>query len=103
MNLTHAQILSLAFLGLGVVVAVGTSLLKTVNLSPKVSHVIALVLSLASGYVSAYFAKNGTTDLTTIAKQSTYIYTASQLVYAYALRGTSFDAWLTKFNLFPAK
>jgi len=103
MNLTDSQILSLAFLGLGVVVALGTSLLKNVNLSPKVSHAIAIVLSIASSYVSAYFAKNGTTDLTTIAKQSTYIYTASQLIYAYALKGTTFDAWLTKFNLLPSK
>lgn len=103
MNLTHVQIQSLQFLGLGVFVAGATSLLKTVNLSPKVSHAIAAILSILTGVVSSYFAKNGTTDLTDIAKHSTYIYTASQLVYAYTLKGTSFDVWLTKFNLLPTK
>lgn len=103
MNLTDSQTTSLAVLGLAVLVVLGSSFLKTVNLSSKVSHAIAIVLSISTGFVSNYFANNGTTDLTTIAQQSTYIYTASQLIYAYALKGTTFDVWLTKFNLFPAK
>jgi len=103
MNLTDSQTTSLVMLGLAILVVLGSSFLKTVNLSSKVSHAIAIVLSVATGFVSNYFANNGVDDLTTIAKQSTYIYTASQLIYAYALKGTAFDVWLTKFNLFPAK
>jgi hypothetical protein len=103
MNLTHSQTESLTFLALGIAVTLLTSLLKTVDLSPKSSNAIAGVLSLLTGYTSAYFLKNGTTDLLDAAKHSTYIYAASQLVYIYALQNTTFNAWLTKFNLIPKK
>jgi len=103
MNLTDTQTTSLLFLGLGILVTLTTSLLKTVDLSPKISNAIAGALSLLTGYTSAYFLKNGTTDLLDAAKHSTYIYTASQLVYVYALQNTTFNAWLTKFNLIPTQ
>lgn len=103
MNLTDLQIEALLFLGLGIVVSVGTSLLKTINVSPKVSQTIAGGLSVLAGYSSSYFARNGISDLEDIAKHSTYIYTASQLVYAYALQSTALNAWLIKFNLLPTK
>lgn len=101
MNLTDTQTTSLVFLGLGVFVALATSLLKTIDLSPKVSHTIAVVLSLLTAYVSAYFADNVTSNLTELAKHSTFVYAASQLFYAYALKDSNLNAWLTKFNLLP--
>lgn len=103
MNLTDTQTTSLLFLGLGILVTLATSLVKTINLSPKASNAIAGALSLLTGYVSAYFLKNGTIDLLDTAKHSTYIYTASQIVYVYALQNTAFNAWLIKFNLLPTK
>jgi Zn-dependent protease len=103
MNLTDTQTTSLLFLGLGIFVTLATSLLKTVNVSPKTSNAIAGVLSLLTGYTSTYFLKNGTTDLLDVTKNSTYIYTTSQFVYVYALQNTTFNAWLTKFNLIPKK
>lgn len=103
MNLTDTQTTSLLFLGLGIVVTLLTSVLKTVTLSPKVSHAISVVLSVLAGYVSSYFQKNGVTDLTDLAKHFTYVYATSQLVYGYALKDSSLNAWLTNFNLLPTK
>jgi len=103
MNLTDTQTLSLVFLGLGILVSLGTSLLKTIDLSPKVSHTIAVFLSLVASYVSSYFANNGTGDLTEVAKHSAFVYTASQLFYGYALKDSTLNAWLLKFNLLPRK
>jgi len=103
MNLTHSQTESLMLLGLGILVTLLTSLLKTVDFSPKTSNAISGVLSLLTGYVSSYFLKNGTVDLMDTARHSTYIYAAAQLVYIYALQNTAFNAWLVKFNLLPTK
>lgn len=101
MNLTSGQTNSLLFLGLGIVVAVLTSLVKQEKWSTKTKHAVSVVLSLLTGYVSQYFKTNGTTDLTTLAQHSTYLYAVSQLVYAYALSNTTFNGWLTQFNLVP--
>ena len=103
MNLTTAQTHSLVYLGLGLLVVLGTSLLKTIDLSPKQKHAIAGFLSVVSGYVSAYFAQNGTDDLVSIAKQSTTVYAVSQLLYGFVLQNSAVDTWLTKFNLLPSK
>jgi Zn-dependent protease len=103
MNLTSSQAESLTLLGLGILVTILTSLLKTVDFSPKFSNAISGVLSLLTGYVSSYFLENGPVDLIEAAKHSTYIYTAAQLVYIYALQNTAFNAWLVKFNLLPTK
>ena len=101
MDLTTNQTQSLTFLGLGLAVALLTSLLKNVNWSSKQKHTAAVFLSIVGGYVSSYFQKNGTTDLTDITKHSAYAYAVSQLFYSYALKNTSVNAWLTKFNLLP--
>jgi hypothetical protein len=103
MSLTTTQTHSLLFAVLGLAVVLVTSLVKTINLTPKQSHFISVVLSIATGAVSSYFQKNGSADLVSIAKNSTTIYAASQLIYGFALQNTSVDAWLTKFNLLPAK
>ena len=101
MNLTSGQSQSLIFLGLGLVVTLLTSLVKKEKWSTKTKHSIAIVLSALGGFVSQYFKANGTTDLTSLAQHSTYLYAISQLVYAYALSNTTLNAWLTQFNLIP--
>lgn len=103
MNLTDSQTQSLLFLGLGILVVLGTSFLKNVNWSKKQKHFLALILSSLTGLVSSYFQKNGTADLVNIAKNSTYLYTISQIGYVYFIGNTSLNAWLTKFNILPGK
>jgi len=103
MNLTNSQTVSLTFLTLGILVTLLTSLVKTLNWSPKTTHTLTAILSLLAGYVSAYFQRNGTTDLEDVAKHFAYIYTTSQFVYAYALNNTALNNWLLKFNLVNIK
>jgi hypothetical protein len=99
MNLTDSQTVSITFLGLGILVTLLTSFLKTLNWSPKTTHSLVALLTLVGAYVSAYFQRNGTTDLEDVTKHFTYIYAASQFVYIYALRNTALNNWLVKFNL----
>jgi len=99
MNLTNTQFNSLLFLLLGVIIVFATSFLKNANWSKKNKHSLAVILSTLTGVVSSYFQKNGTSDLVDIAKHSTYLYTISQLAYTYFISNTSFNQWLTKFNL----
>jgi hypothetical protein len=103
MNLTHSQTVSLTLLALAVLVTLLTSLVKTLKWSAKTTHTLTAVLSLVAGYVSAYFQKNGTADLTDVAKHFTCIYTVSQFLYAYALNNTALNSWLINFNLTNTK
>lgn len=103
MNLSPAEMSAVAYAGLGLVVVVLTSLLKTVNLSTKQSHLIAAVTSILTGYVSNYFSQNGTGDLVSVAQHSTTVYAASQLIYGFLIQNTQFNDWLTKFSIVPTK
>jgi hypothetical protein len=103
MTLSPSELSALGYAGLGLIVVVLTSLLKTVNLSAKQSHLIATVTSLLTGVVSNYFSQHGTADLVSVAQHSTVIYAASQLLYNFVIQDTTFNDWLTKFNLLPAK
>jgi len=102
MSFTESQIQSLIFLGLGVLVVLGTSFLKNINWSKKQKHSIAVILSALTGVVSSYFKKNGTGDLTSIAENSAYLYAISQIAYVFVLGNTTLDTWLTKFNILPS-
>lgn len=103
MDLTSPEITALFYAGLGLVVVVLTSLLKTVNLSSRQSHLIATVVSMLTGFVSNYFAQAGTGDLVSIAQRSTLVYAASQMLYGFLLQNTQFNDWLTKFSIVPTK
>lgn len=101
MNLSPSELTALGYAGLGLLVVLATSLFKTVNLSQKQSHLLATGVSLVTGIVSNYFSQNGTADLESIAQHSTTIYALSQLIYAFLLKDTTFNAWLTKFSILP--
>lgn len=103
MTFTDTQIQSLTFLALGVVVSLATSFLKNINWSRKTKHSVNVLLSALGAVVTSYFQKNGVQDLEDIAKHFTYLYAVSQLFYAYGIRNTQINAWLTKFNVLPAK
>jgi hypothetical protein len=102
MHLTLNQDHALLYAGLGLVVVVLTSFLKSVNFTPKQSHFLTVVVSILTGAVSTYFAKNGTDALFSVTKVSTAVYAASQLIYGFALQNSTVDAWLTKFNILPS-
>lgn len=103
MTLTDTQTQSLTFLILGIVVSLATSFLKNINWSRKTKHSVTVALSTMGALVSSYFQKNGTQDLEDIAKHFTYLYAVSQLFYVYGIKNTQLNAWLTKFNILPAK
>lgn len=103
MTFTNTQIESLTFLILGIVVSLGTSFLKNIDWSKKTKHSVTVVLSTVGAIVSSYFQNNGVQDLEDIAKHFTYLYAVSQLFYAYGIKNTQLNAWLTKFNILPAK
>lgn len=103
MTFTDTQIQSLTFLALGIVVSLATSFLKNINWSKKTKHSVTVILSTVGAVVSSYFQKNGVQDLEDIAKHFTYLYAVSQLFYMYGIKNTQLNAWLTNFNILPAK
>jgi len=103
MSLTSTQTQSLTFLVLGIFVSITTSFVKNIDWSRKTKHSISIILSSLGAIVSSYFQKNGITDLEDIAKHFTYLYAVSQIFYAYGIKNTQFNSWLTKFNLFATR
>ena len=103
MTFTNTQTQSLTFLALGIAISLVTSFLKNINWSKKTKHSVTVTLSAVAAVVSSYFQKNGSGDLEDIAKHFTYLYAVSQLFYAYGIKNTQINAWLTKFNILPAK
>jgi hypothetical protein len=90
---------AVVFLILGVVVALGTSLVKQDSWSLKRKQTLAAFLSLLGGVVTAYFSKNGTVELGNTLQSSATLLAVAQLAYSYALKNTKLNKFLTGINL----
>lgn len=90
---------ALVFLGLGVVVALGTSLIKQDGWSLKRKQSVATLLSLLGGVVTAYFNKNGVVELGNTLQSSAMLLAVAQLAYSYALKNTKLNKFLTGLHL----
>lgn len=81
--------------GLAVLVTLLTSLFKTINLSSKVKSLIAVVLSVVTGGVTVWVSQGGDFTTSNVVESVALIYSASQIIYDFILKGTSLDARLT--------
>jgi hypothetical protein len=87
-------------LSVGLVVTLLTSLFKTINLSIRVKHTVAVVLSVIGGLVVTWAGLNGDYSLPNIVSAVSAVYASSQLFYNYLLNGTNLDQVLEAFNVF---
>jgi hypothetical protein len=91
--------ISLAYAGAGLLVIVLTSLLKKDHFSRKTNQAITTVLSIIGGIVTSYFQKNGTADLTHTIQHTAYVGTVAQLVYSFAYKDTTVEAFLDSIHI----
>lgn len=84
-----------------IVVVAATSLLKNVEWSTKAKTLVATVLSVAGGAVTAWLsgAFNGADVTTSIA----VVFAGSQLLYKFILEGTGFEQALANVKVLPSK
>jgi hypothetical protein len=85
---------------LGLVVTVLTSVIKTINLSPRIRHTIAVVLAVVSSLLITWKQFNGDYSVDNLTKTFAAVYASSQLFYQYILSGTNLDQILTAFTPF---
>lgn len=84
-----------------VLVVLGTSLFKNVQMSDKVKNAIAVVLSTIAGILTDLAGRNfdfGSYAASDIFGTALIIYGASQLVYNFIMKGTTLDARLESVN-----
>lgn len=83
--------------GVAVLVVLGTSLIKNVNMSDKVKNLIATVLSVVGGVVTVLGTHNwdfGAFEAGDVLGTVLIVYGAAQLIYQFILKGTSVEAKL---------
>lgn len=85
---------------LGLIVTILTSVLKTINLSTRWRHTIAVALSAVGGLALAWNQFNGDYSPQHLLETFSAIYASSQLIYNYLLSGTNLDQILTAFTVF---
>lgn len=83
--------------GVAVLVVLGTSLIKNVNMSDKVKNLIATVLSVVGGVVTVLGTHNwdfNAFEAGDVLGTVLIVYGAAQLIYQFILKGTSVEAKL---------
>jgi hypothetical protein len=85
--------------GLAVAVVLLTSLFKNVEWSDKVKNLVAVVFSVVGGAVSVWLS-GGFDGAVDVLQTSLLVYGASQLLYAFILKGTTPEAALANVSVF---
>jgi len=86
--------------GLGVLVTILTSVFKTINLSSKLRHTIAVAISVVASALISWQHFNGDYSVPNLLQSFSAVYASSQLFYQYLLSGTNLDQILTAFTPF---
>lgn len=84
--------------GLAVAVVLLTSLFKNVDWSDKVKNLVAVVFSVVGGAVSVWLS-GGFDGAVDVLQTSLLVYGASQLLYAFILKGTKPETALANVNV----
>lgn len=87
-------------LTVGALVVILTSVFKTIDLSTKWKHTIAVGLSAVGGVLLTWKQYNGNFSVDNLAAEFAAVYASSQLIYNYILKGTNLDQILEAFKIF---
>jgi hypothetical protein len=82
---------------LGLVVTILTSIFKTINLSSRLRHTIAVAISVVASVLISWQHFNGDYSVPNLLQSFSAVYASSQLFYQYLLSGTNLDQILTAF------